>query len=111
STNRFPPNALFSETETSWPSGEPGRSTTECDEKTLEFFLHDSVGDPVKAIIEELKQEKEVRRRFQIGDGVIFENHPHALSDVAEEAIEGEAQSTAQRTPGHRRDFKHLRPD
>ncbi|KAI8396436.1 hypothetical protein FOFC_20984 [Fusarium oxysporum] len=61
------------------------------DEKTLESFLHDSVEDP-------------------IGDGVIFENHLHALSDVAEEAIERETQSTP-RTPDHRRDLKQLRPD
>ncbi|KAI3570882.1 hypothetical protein IWW34DRAFT_902505 [Fusarium oxysporum f. sp. albedinis] len=73
------------------------------DEKTLESFLHYSVEDPVRAIIQELKQEEEVRRSFQIGDGVIFENHPHALSDVAEEAIERETQSTPPRTPGHRK--------
>ncbi|KAF5979013.1 hypothetical protein FCOIX_5557 [Fusarium coicis] len=51
-----------------------------CDEKALKSFLHDSVGDLVKVIIEELKQKGEVRRRFQIGDGVIFEKHLHALT-------------------------------
>ncbi|KAH7228557.1 uncharacterized protein BKA55DRAFT_716421, partial [Fusarium redolens] len=81
------------------------------DEKTLESFLHNSVEDPVRAIIQELKQEEEVRRSFQIGDGVIFENHPHALSDVAEEAIERETLSILPRTPDHRRDLKQLRPD
>ncbi|EXK78859.1 hypothetical protein FOQG_16489 [Fusarium oxysporum f. sp. raphani 54005] len=71
------------------------------DEKTLESFLHDSVEDP----------EEEVRRSFQIGDGIIFENHLHALSDVAEGAIERKTQSTPPRTPDHRRDLKQLRPD
>ncbi|KAI3571165.1 hypothetical protein IWW34DRAFT_899133 [Fusarium oxysporum f. sp. albedinis] len=70
------------------------------DEKTLESFLYDK-----------LKQEEEVRRSFQIGDGVIFENHLHALSDVAEGAIERKTQSTPPRTPDHRRDLKQLRPD
>ncbi|KAH6988643.1 hypothetical protein EDB80DRAFT_756024 [Ilyonectria destructans] len=46
------------------------------DEKTLEYFLYNS-----------LKEVEEVRRAFQIGDGVVFENHPHALSDVAEEVL------------------------
>ncbi|KAK2922421.1 hypothetical protein FoTM2_017777 [Fusarium oxysporum f. sp. vasinfectum] len=81
------------------------------DEKTLESFLHNSVEDPVRAIIKELKQEEEVRAAFQIGDGVIFENHPHALSDVAEEVVERETRSTPPRTPDHRRDLNQLRPD
>ncbi|KAG8664071.1 uncharacterized protein FPOAC1_014138 [Fusarium poae] len=58
------------------------------DEKTLEYFLHNSVEDPVRAIVQHLKQVEEVGRDFQIGDGVVFENHPHALSDVAEEVVE-----------------------
>ncbi|KAF5966609.1 reticulocyte-binding protein 2 like protein a [Fusarium bulbicola] len=63
------------------------------DEKTPESFLHNSVG------------------AFQIGDGVIFENHPHTLGGVAEEVVERETQSTLLRTPDHRRDLNQLRPD
>uniref|UniRef100_A0A0D2Y8C0 EKC/KEOPS complex subunit BUD32 n=1 Tax=Fusarium oxysporum (strain Fo5176) TaxID=660025 RepID=A0A0D2Y8C0_FUSOF len=90
------------------------------DEKTLEYFLHNSVEDPVRAIIQQLKQVEEVRRAFQIGDGVVFENHPHALSDVAEEVVERETPSTPPpppppppppQTPDHRRDLNQLRPD
>ncbi|KNB14025.1 hypothetical protein FOXG_12586 [Fusarium oxysporum f. sp. lycopersici 4287] len=90
------------------------------DEKTLEYFLHNSVEDPVRAIIQQLKQVEEVSRAFQIGDGVVFENHPHALSDAAEEVVERETPSTPPpppppppppQTPDHRRDLKQLRPD
>ncbi|PCD22089.1 hypothetical protein AU210_015889 [Fusarium oxysporum f. sp. radicis-cucumerinum] len=81
------------------------------DEKTLEYFLHNSVEDPVRAIIQQLKQVEEASRAFQIGDGVVFENHPHALSDVAEEVVERETPSTPPRTPDHRRDLNQLRPD
>ncbi|EWZ77897.1 hypothetical protein FOWG_17739 [Fusarium oxysporum f. sp. lycopersici MN25] len=82
------------------------------DEKTLEYFLHNSVEDPVRAIIQQLKQVEEVSRAFQIGDGVVFENHPHALSDVAEEVVERETPSTPPpQTPDHRRDLNQLRPD
>ncbi|CAH0023545.1 unnamed protein product [Clonostachys rhizophaga] len=82
------------------------------DEKMLEYFLHNSVEDPVKAIIQQLKGVEEVRGAFEIGDGVIFENHPHALSDVSEEVVDRETPSTP-RTPDRRRDrdFNQLRPD
>ncbi|RKK65571.1 hypothetical protein BFJ69_g16166 [Fusarium oxysporum] len=81
------------------------------DEKTLEYFLHNSVEDPVRAIIQQLKQVEEVSRAFQIGDGVVFENHPHALSDVPEEVVDRETPLIPPRTPDHRRDLKQLRPD
>ncbi|EXL90018.1 hypothetical protein FOIG_16704 [Fusarium odoratissimum NRRL 54006] len=81
------------------------------DKKTLEYFLHNSMEDPVKAIIQQLKQVEEVSRAFQIGDGVVFENHPHALSDVAEEVVDRETPSTLPRTPNHRRDLNQLQPD
>ncbi|KAL3587866.1 hypothetical protein FPOAC2_13765 [Fusarium poae] len=81
------------------------------DEKTLEYFLHNSVEDPVRAIVQQLKQVEEVGRDFQIGDGVVFENHPHALSDVAEEVVERETPSTPPRTPDHGIDLNQLRPD
>ncbi|KAG6989444.1 hypothetical protein IWW34DRAFT_873831 [Fusarium oxysporum f. sp. albedinis] len=81
------------------------------DEKTLEYFLHNIVEDPVRAIIQQLKQVEEVSRAFRIGDGVVFENHPHALSDVSEEVVDRETPLIPPRTPDHRRDLKQLRPD
>ncbi|RSL53812.1 hypothetical protein CEP54_010194 [Fusarium duplospermum] len=83
------------------------------DEKTLESFLHSSVEDPVRAIIQELKLVDEARSAFQIGDGVIFQNHPHALSDGADEVVDRETQdpTSSVQTPDHRRDLNQLRPD
>ncbi|KAK8000488.1 hypothetical protein PG990_013088 [Apiospora arundinis] len=80
------------------------------DEKTLEYFLHNSVEDPVRAILEQLKVE-EVGSVYQIGDGIIFENHPHAISDIAEEVVAREIPASPPQTPNHRRDLHQLRPD
>ncbi|KAI3341946.1 hypothetical protein F4824DRAFT_486383 [Ustulina deusta] len=81
------------------------------DEKALEYFLHNSVEDPVRAIMDELKGMAEVRNVFDIGGGIVFENHPHALSDVGEEVLEREAASMSPQTPNHRQDLSQLRPD
>ncbi|KAM0564778.1 hypothetical protein ACHAP9_009042 [Verticillium nonalfalfae] len=79
-------------------------------EKTLEFFLHNSVEDPVRTISEQLKQVESVRRAFDMGRGIVFENHPHAISDVAQEVADRQTPSTPQ-TPDHRHDLNQLRPD
>lgn len=68
-------------------------------EKILKYFLYNSVEDPVRAIIEQLKRVVEVNSIFDMGNGIIFENHPHALSDVAEEVVTGETPSTPLQTP------------
>ncbi|KAK6829337.1 hypothetical protein PG995_005377 [Apiospora arundinis] len=81
------------------------------DEKTLEYFLHNSVEDPVRAILQQLKRVEEVGNAYQIGDGIIFENHPHAISDVAEEVVARETPASPPQTPNHRRDLHQLRPD
>ncbi|KAK8048274.1 hypothetical protein PG994_010004 [Apiospora phragmitis] len=81
------------------------------DEKTLEYFLHNSVEDPVRAILQQLKRVEEVSSAYQIGEGIIFENHPHAISDVAEEVVARETPASPPRTPNHRRDLHQLRPD
>ncbi|KAG5806390.1 hypothetical protein H9Q74_006293 [Fusarium xylarioides] len=81
------------------------------DEKILERFLHEAVEDPVRAIVEELKQVKDVRNVFDLGNGIVFENHPHAISDVAEEVVEREGPPALPQTPDHRRDLGLLRPD
>ncbi|KAK8071892.1 hypothetical protein PG996_005240 [Apiospora saccharicola] len=81
------------------------------DEKTLEYFLHNSVEDPVRAILEQLKRVGEVGSAYQIGHGIIFENHPHAISDVAEEVVARDTPVSPPRTPNYRRDLHQLRPD
>ncbi|KAF5018018.1 hypothetical protein F66182_10021, partial [Fusarium sp. NRRL 66182] len=80
------------------------------DEKSLEYFLHNSVEDPVRVIIQQLREVETVTAAFEIGQGIVFENHPHALSDTAEEVIERETLATPQ-TPDHGRDLNQLRPD
>ncbi|KAI6350905.1 hypothetical protein MCOR25_010305, partial [Pyricularia grisea] len=81
------------------------------DEKTLESFLHNSVEDPVKAIINQLKEVEGVKSAFNLGDGIIFENHPHAISDLAEEVVYRDTPSTPPATPNHNFDLNRLRPD
>ncbi|KAI1026501.1 hypothetical protein LB504_013126 [Fusarium proliferatum] len=80
------------------------------DEKSLEYFLHNSVEDPVRVIIQQLREVETVTAAFEIGDGIVFENHPHALGDTAEEVVERETPATP-RTPDHGRDLNQLRPD
>ncbi|KAJ0358758.1 hypothetical protein COL26b_014465 [Colletotrichum chrysophilum] len=58
------------------------------DEKALEPFLHNSVEHPVRAIMDELKKVREVKSAFNLGNGIVFENHPHAISDTAEEVVD-----------------------
>ncbi|KAM4061387.1 kinase [Hirsutella rhossiliensis] len=81
------------------------------DEKTLEYFMHNSVEDPVRVIMEQLRQIDEVCDAFDMGNGIVFENHPHAISDVAEEVVARENPSTPPQAPDHRRDLHQLRPD
>ncbi|OAA33960.1 Protein kinase-like domain protein [Metarhizium rileyi] len=69
------------------------------DEKTLEFFLHLSVEDPTRAIIEQLKMVQDARAAFEMGDGIIFENRPQALSEVADEVVNSETSAIASTSP------------
>ncbi|KAK7937420.1 uncharacterized protein PG986_014288 [Apiospora aurea] len=57
-------------------------------EKDLEYFQHISVEDPVRSIVEHLVSVAEVRAAFALGDGIVFENHPNALSVVSPLEIE-----------------------
>ncbi|KAK7959744.1 uncharacterized protein PG986_004598 [Apiospora aurea] len=81
------------------------------DEKTLEYFLHDTVEDPVRAILEQLKRVEAVASAYQLGDGIIFENHPRAISDVAEEVVSRDTPASPPRTPNHRQYLHQLRPN
>ncbi|GAB0134351.1 hypothetical protein EsDP_00002728 [Epichloe bromicola] len=79
-------------------------------EKDLEYFLHNSVEDPVRAIFHQLKEIGHVQSVYEIGGGIIFENHPSAISDVAEEVVDRE-NSSPPRTPDQGRRSDQLRPD
>jgi hypothetical protein len=80
------------------------------DEKSLESFLHSSVEYPVQNIIQQLKDVPDISAVFNIGNGVIFENH-HAISEISEEVVAQETPSTPPRTPGQRQDLHKLRAD
>ncbi|KAI1475419.1 hypothetical protein F4774DRAFT_429041 [Daldinia eschscholtzii] len=80
------------------------------DEKSLDVFLRDSLDSPVIHIVEKLKEVKEVTAAFAIGDGIVFENHFHTLSDVAQEVVEKETLIIPQ-TPDRGRNPNRLRPD
>lgn len=85
------------------------------DEKTLEYFMHNSVEDPVRLIVEQFKQVEDSRNVFDIGNGVVFENHPHAISEVSEEVMAQENASmppqTPLQTPNPKQGGNQLRPD
>ncbi|UPL04033.1 hypothetical protein LCI18_014967 [Fusarium solani-melongenae] len=82
-------------------------------EKDLENFQHNSVEDPVRSIVQRLTEEEAFCNEFNFGDGIIFENHPNAISDVAEEVVERQGPPvTPPRTPGpDGLDRNQLRPD
>ncbi|KAJ3499733.1 hypothetical protein NLG97_g115 [Lecanicillium saksenae] len=79
-------------------------------EKALEYFLHNSVEDPVKLILQQLKEVNEIGSIYDIGGGVVFENHPSAISDIADEVVDRET-SSPPRTPYSGRVSNQLRPD
>ncbi|KAI0458836.1 hypothetical protein F5B21DRAFT_457909 [Xylaria acuta] len=81
------------------------------DEKTLEYFMHVSVEDPVTAIMDELRKVGEFRSAFDIGNGIVFESHPSAISDDAEEVVVREAALSPPQTPDRGLDLNQLRPD
>ncbi|EFZ03323.1 Protein kinase-like protein [Metarhizium robertsii ARSEF 23] len=57
-------------------------------EKDLEYFLHNSVEDPVRSILHQLKEVEEIQAVYGIGGGIIFENHLNAISDVSPEVVD-----------------------
>ncbi|KAH8746516.1 hypothetical protein F5883DRAFT_392108, partial [Diaporthe sp. PMI_573] len=58
------------------------------DKKMLERFLHETVENLVQAVVEELKLVEDVKSVFNLGNGIVFENYPHTISDVAKEIVE-----------------------
>ncbi|KAI6318794.1 hypothetical protein MCOR30_008828, partial [Pyricularia oryzae] len=91
--------------------GERVSSRRIADEKTLEYFLHNSVEDPVKAIIDQLKKVEGVKDAFNLGNGIIFENHPYTISDLLKEVVYRDTPSTPPSIPNHGIDLNRLRPD
>ncbi len=80
-------------------------------EKDLEYFQHNSVEDPVRSIFKCLALEDAVKGEFDVGLGIVFENHPNAISDVAGEVVDRRAARLPQ-TPGQTQpDPGQLRPD
>lgn len=54
-------------------------------EKDLEVYQRSAVERPTTHIISHLLQIAEARREFNLGDGIIFENHANTLGDSNEE--------------------------
>ncbi|OAQ59515.1 protein kinase-like domain [Purpureocillium lilacinum] len=81
------------------------------DEKGLEFFLHNAVEDPVRNIVDQLVQSPIAKETFDLGGGIVFENHPHALSDIAEEVVDRQTRPAPPSTPGHGENLKKLQED
>jgi hypothetical protein len=54
-------------------------------EKDLEAYQRSAVERPTTHIISHLQQIEEARREFNLGGGIIFENHANTLSDGNEE--------------------------
>ncbi|KAJ6436970.1 Protein phosphatase 1 regulatory subunit 3A [Purpureocillium lavendulum] len=81
------------------------------DEKGLEFFLHNAVEDPVRNIVDQLVQSPIAKETFDLGGGIVFENHPHALSDIAEEVVDKQTRPAPPSTPGHGENLKKLQAD
>lgn len=107
----FPANARLFESQ-NFLSGLGDRISLRpvANEKGLEYFLHNSVEDPVSSILHQLKEVEQVRNVYNIGGGIIFENHPNAISDAAQDVIERENLSPP-RTPDYGRVSNQLRPD
>ncbi|RCI17317.1 hypothetical protein L249_3238 [Ophiocordyceps polyrhachis-furcata BCC 54312] len=64
------------------------------DEKGLEYFLHNSVEDPVRNLVSSLRRVDNLHHEFNMGNGIVFENHPHNISDVSDEVVEREQPTT-----------------
>ncbi|KAL7940092.1 hypothetical protein V8C42DRAFT_364366 [Trichoderma barbatum] len=79
-------------------------------EKDLEYFLHNSVEDPVRSILHQLEEVEHIQAVYGIGGGIIFENHPSAISDVSEEVVDRESSSPPS-TPDQKWPSNQLRSD
>ncbi|OAQ58406.1 protein kinase-like domain [Purpureocillium lilacinum] len=81
------------------------------DEKGLELVLHIAVEEPVRKIVRQLVQDPIARNTLDLGDGIVFENHDHALRDTAEEVVDRQTRPVPPSTPGHGENLKKLQAD
>lgn len=65
----------------------------------------------MRAIVDELKVYEALGGEFRFGNGIVFENYPHAISETADEVAQQEAPSTPPSTPGRNLNLNQLRPD
>ncbi|KAK3940944.1 hypothetical protein QBC46DRAFT_363713 [Diplogelasinospora grovesii] len=77
--------------------GEMIAASRVADEEALKSVLQDILAEPVKAIVERIKDEDHIKDEFDIGAGITFETRVNAISDAAQ----------GPRTP----DANKLRPD
>ncbi|CZT07739.1 uncharacterized protein RCO7_11231 [Rhynchosporium graminicola] len=76
---------LFSSTQYLTELGEDLCDRALASEKDLEAYQRSAVERPTTHIISHLRQIREARREFNLGGGIIFENHANTLSDSNEE--------------------------
>ncbi|KHO01365.1 uncharacterized protein MAM_00366 [Metarhizium album ARSEF 1941] len=79
------------------------------DEEMLERYVHYAVENPVHCIVEELAKKNLLGAQYGIARGVIFLNHPSAISDVALE-VDSRVAAPPQ-TPQPSQYSHKLRPD
>ncbi|KAK1722210.1 hypothetical protein BDP67DRAFT_390133, partial [Colletotrichum lupini] len=56
--------------------------------KALEYFLYNSVKDPIKVILNELRKVEEVKTMSNLSNRIVFKNYLYTLSNVAPEVVE-----------------------
>ncbi|PHH74242.1 hypothetical protein CDD82_5031 [Ophiocordyceps australis] len=91
--------------------GESILSKPIADEKGLEKFLSLAIERPVTAILAESKKLTALNQLFGLGDGLQFENHPHALSDASDEVAERAPAPRPITPPSQTADNSQIRPD
>ncbi|KAI1195248.1 hypothetical protein F5X97DRAFT_308829 [Nemania serpens] len=75
-------------------------------ENTLAYTLHGSVIDPIKEIMRELQKADDFRGTFDVGNGVVFNSNPNAMSEVGEEVIACQATSSPAEIPNQIRFYR-----
>ncbi|KAH6881022.1 hypothetical protein B0T10DRAFT_463531 [Thelonectria olida] len=67
------------------PCGSAGLRKKVANERDLEYVQHSIVEGPVSNILHVMRDNDVARRHFDLGNGIVFDNHPNSLSDSAEE--------------------------
>ena len=86
--------------------GDRVRSRLLASEEDLKMVQRETVETPVSNIINHLILMDCVRAQFDLPDGIVFDNHPNAISDNNQEVIQRRLPSTPQRsTPAGSRQY------